>query len=127
MIALRTLFEGDIARHPVADVLERHLGKKDVSPEVAEYARRLVLGVWARREEIDSLIGKAAPAWPVEQLAGIDRNILRIAIFEILFDNKAVPAKVAINEAVELAKEYGSQNSPKFVNGVLGTVVSQYP
>ena len=116
-----------MARHPVVEVLERHIAEDDLPPQVADYARHLVDGVRAHRSEIDKLISKTAPAWPIAQISGIDRNILRIAIFEILFDNRAIPAKVAINEAVELAKEYGGENSPKFVNGVLGTVVLEYP
>jgi transcription antitermination protein NusB len=124
---LKVLFEADVVRHPIGDVLERHVADDGLPSDVAEYARHLVSGVWARLSEIDGLIATAAPAWPLKQMSGIDKSILRIAIFEVLFDNRAVPAKVAINEAVELAKEYGGQNSPKFVNGVLGTIVTQCP
>jgi len=124
---LQTLFEADVTSHPVREVLGRHLSEEEIPPAVADYARHLVDGIWSSRAEIDRLISRAAPAWPVDQLSGVDRNILRIAIFEILFDNRSVPDKVAINEAVELAKEYGGDQSPKFVNGVLGTVVSQRP
>jgi N utilization substance protein B len=126
-IALKILFEVDVAQHRVEDVVKRYATEDELAGEVAEYARYLAYEVWARRKEIDGIIAKAAPAWPVEQMPSLDKNILRIAIFEILFDNKLVPAKVAINEAVELAKEYGGQNSPRFVNGVLGTVMSQQP
>lgn len=126
-VALKTLFEGEATRHPVEEVLERHIAEDELPAEVAEYARHLVVGVGMHRLEIDGLIARAAPAWPLKQMSGVDKNILRIAIFEIVFDNRAIPAKVAINEAVELAKEYGGQNSPKFVNGVLGTVVLEYP
>jgi len=84
----------------------------------------LMRGVLTNREKIDSTIQTYATAWPVSQLAAIDRNILRLAIFEILLNNK-VPVKAAINEAVELAKTFGSENSPKFINGVLGTVCAQ--
>ena len=127
VLALKALFEADVARHPVIDVLERHVAEDEIPSEVADYARHLVTGVWARLAEIDRLIAKAAPAWPLEQMSAIDKSILRIAIFEAVFDNRVVPTKVAINEAVELAKEYGGQNSPKFVNGVLGTIIAQYP
>jgi N utilization substance protein B len=78
-------------------------------------------GTIRHRDEIDRYVQKFAPAWPVEQIAMIDRNILRLAIFEILFDNE-VPVKVAVSEAVELAKTFGSESSAKFVNGVLGSV-----
>jgi N utilization substance protein B len=80
-----------------------------------------VAGTIKHRDEIDRSVKKFAPAWPLEQIAMIDRNILRLAIFEILFDNK-VPVKVAVSEAVELAKAFGSESSGKFVNGVLGSV-----
>jgi N utilization substance protein B len=116
-----------MTRHPVIDVLARHFAEDETSEPVADYARHLVNGVWAQREKIDSLIAQAAPAWPLEQISGVDRNILRIAIFEALFDNMAVPDKVAINEAVELAKEYGGEHSPRFVNGVLGTIIASCP
>ena len=92
--------------------------------EGVNFARELVTGVLTNKERIDNIIQTHAPAWPVAQLAAIDRNILRLAMFEILLNNK-VPVKVAINEAVELAKTFGSENSPKFINGVLGTVSAQ--
>ena len=92
--------------------------------EVALFARELVRGVLTNRERIDNMIQTYAPAWPVAQLAAIDRNILRLAIFEILFNNK-VPVKAAINEAVELAKTFGSDNSPRFINGVLGSISAE--
>ena len=91
------------------------------SEENNAFVRELVSGVVQNREEIDNNIRRFASAWPIEQIALIDRNILRLAIFEILFDNK-VQVKVAINEAVELAKDFGSDSSQKFINGVLGSV-----
>jgi N utilization substance protein B len=94
-----------------------------LSEENIAFARDLVSGVIQNKEEIDQHIKRFAPAWPVEQIPIVDRNILRLAIFEILLDN-SVPVKVAINEAVELAKMFGGDNSPKFVNGVLGSVSS---
>jgi N utilization substance protein B len=120
-IALQALYEVDaVARQPEA-VTERLLGEAGLSEENSEFVRELVNGTVKNREEIDRNIQKHARAWPVDQIAIIDRNILRLAIFEILFDNK-VPVKVAVNEAVELAKTFGSDNSSKFVNGVLGAV-----
>jgi len=120
-IALQALYEIDaVARKPEA-VTERLLAEAGLSTENSEFVRELVSGTVKNREEIDRNIHKYAPAWPVDQIAIIDRNILRLAIFEILFDNK-VPIKVAVNEAVELAKTFGSDKSSKFVNGVLGTV-----
>ncbi len=121
MIALQALYEVDsVARRPEA-VLERVLPESDLSEENAAFTRELVEGTLRHRDDIDSKIQKFAPAWPVEQIAMVDRNILRLAIFEILFDNK-VPVKVAVSEAVELAKIFGSESSAKFINGVLGSV-----
>ena len=101
--------------------MERLTGEAGLSEENASFAAELVNGVAARRAELDEQIRTYAPAWPVDQIAVIDRNVLRLAIFEILFDNK-VPVKVAVSEAVELAKSFGSETSGKFVNGVLGSV-----
>ncbi len=120
-IALQALYEVDaVARKPEA-VTERLLGEAELSEENMEFVRGLVNGTIQNREAIDRSIHKHAPAWPVDQIAIIDRNILRLAIYEILFDNK-VPVKVAVSEAVELAKAFGSDKSSKFVNGVLGAV-----
>jgi len=120
-IALQALYEVDsVTRHPDT-VVERLLSEADLSDENKSFVRELVEGAVRNRDEIDQNIEKFAPAWPVEQIAMVDRNILRLAIFEILFDNK-VPVKVAVNEAVELAKTFGSENSAKFINGVLGSV-----
>jgi N utilization substance protein B len=120
-IALQALYEIDSVARPAVTVVERYLADSGLSAENAAFVRELVAGAIQRRKEIDRHIQKFAPAWPVEQIAMIDRNILRLAIFEILFDNK-VPTKVAVNEAVELAKAFGSASSAKFVNGVLGSV-----
>ncbi len=120
-IALQALYEVDSAARPAGTVVERLLAESKLSEENAVFARELVAGAIRHRDEIDRTIQKFAPAWPVEQIAMIDRNILRLAIFEILFDNK-VPVKVAVSEAVVLAKTYGSESSAKFVNGVLGSV-----
>ena len=97
------------------------LAEGELSEENNAFVRELVSQVLQNKEEIDRNIQRFAPAWPIEQIPVIDRNILRLAIFEILFDNR-VSVKVAINEAVELAKKFGSDNSSKFVNGVLGSV-----
>ncbi len=120
-IALQALYEVDSAARPAGTVVERLLTEAKLSEENAVFVRELVAGTIRHRDEIDRNIQKFAPAWPVEQIAMVDRNILRLAIFEILFDNK-VPVKVAVSEAVELAKTFGSESSSKFVNGVLGSV-----
>ena len=121
IITLKTLYEVDSATHVTTTVIERYLSEENLSEENKAFVRELISGVVENKTAIDENIRKFAPAWPVDQLALIDRNILRLAIFEILFDNK-VPVKVAVSEAVELAKTFGSENSAKFINGVLGTV-----
>ena len=122
-IALQALYEVDCVGHEAEGVVSRLLTEAGLSEENTTFARELVSGVIQNREEIDRNIQSFAPAWPIEQIPTVDRNILRLAIFEILLDNK-VPVKVAINEAVELAKMFGGENSPKFINGVLGSVSS---
>ena len=123
-IALQVLYEYDTAHHDVEAVLERHAEGRALDPGVVEFARDLVHGVLAHLDQIDAEIQGAAQEWPVSQMARIDKNILRLAIYEILFNN-AVPAKAAINEAVELAKLFGSDTSSRFVNGVLGTILTR--
>ena len=121
VLALQALYEIDSVGHGVEAVVTRLLAEGGLSEENAAFARELVSGVIQNKERIDLNIKNFAPAWPIEQIPLVDRNILRLAIFEILLDNK-VPIKVAINEAVELAKTFGSDNSSRFVNGVLGSV-----
>jgi N utilization substance protein B len=119
--ALQALFESDVSRHDALAALEQRFADGQWSESQQGFARELVEGVLSERDRLDEVIAKAAPQWPVDQLSAIDRNILRLAIWEILVNNRA-PIRAAINEAVELAKEYGSDNSAKFVNGVLGSV-----
>jgi len=124
VIALQSLYEADLVGHNPLDALERDLAEVGCDTEVAERARRLVEGVEAHRGDIDRQLVQAAPAWPLEQMPPIDKNLLRLAIYELLFDNRQVPMKAVINEAVEIAKVFGSESSSRFVNGVLGTVVA---
>ena len=119
--ALQALYEVDSVSRDAGAVVERLLSEVDLSEEHGAFTRELVNGVIHNKQKIDENIQSLAPAWPIEQTPVVDRNILRLAIFEILLDNK-VPVKVAINEAVELAKTFGSDNSAKFINGVLGSV-----
>lgn len=121
VIALQVLYEVDSVGHDMEHALTPFLADGRLNEENAVFARHLTSGVLQNMDEIDRYIKKFATAWPLEQVPLVDRNILRLAIFEILLDN-SVPIKVAINEAVELAKVFGSQNSPKFINGVLGSV-----
>ena len=121
--ALKALFEADSVGHSADQILKRHSEELSLPDDAAEFARHLVRGVIDNRERLDEMICKSAPAWPLDQVAAVDRNILRLAIYEIVIDNK-VPMRAAINEAVELAKEFGGEASPKFVNGVLGSVAA---
>jgi len=120
-ITLQALYEVDTTRHEADKVLDRLLVEGNLSEDNNAFVRQLVSQVVQHRGEIDRNIQKFAPTWPVEQLSAIDRNILRLAISEILFDN-VVTVKIAINEAVELAKKFGGESSSRFVNGVLGSV-----
>tara|TARA_B100000315_G_C14477841_1_gene541472 strand:- start:65 stop:475 length:411 start_codon:yes stop_codon:yes gene_type:complete len=120
-IALKALYEIDSAGHKTEDVLTRFLADAELSEENSAFVRKLVSGVNKNRQALDQNVKKFATAWPIEQIPVVDRNILRLAIFELLIDNE-VPVKVAINEAVELAKRFGSDNSARFVNGVLSSV-----
>jgi N utilization substance protein B len=123
-IALQSLYEYDTAQHDPDAVLRRHAEERNLDPRVVAYAEELLAGVRAHEAELDALIQASAPEWPIAQMARIDKNILRLALYEILY-NSAVPAKAAINEAVELAKQYGSDASSRFVNGVLGAIVNR--
>ncbi|MFH1162286.1 MAG: transcription antitermination factor NusB [Candidatus Jorgensenbacteria bacterium] len=124
-IVLQSLYEWDFYKHEsdLEKIMERNLKEFGPGIDEPEFAWRIAKGIVEHLPEIDGIIGKAAPEWPVEQIAIIDRNVLRIGLYELLYANKEeVPPKVAINEAIEVAKSYGGLNSPKFVNGVLGTV-----
>lgn len=121
MLALQILYEVDVTDHPLEEVLDRTAAENDLPEAMKEHVSRLVRGVMSQRDTIDPYIATAAPAFPVAQLAAIDRNVLRQAIFELL-NEPDVPLKAAINEAVELAKHFGGDSSGRFVNGVLGTV-----
>jgi len=124
ILALKALFEGDLVGHDPLMVLGRLADDEENAANAAPYARHLVDGVVRARSMIDQEIERAAPAWPLQQMPAVDKNLLRLAIFELLHDNSQVPAKAAINEAVEIAKGFGSESSSRFVNGVLGTVVA---
>ena len=124
MIALQALYEVDSVHHDPTTVLEARLSEKPLPPEGEAFARALLNGVLAYLPQLDEMIHAYAPEWPLEQMAIIDRNILRMAIYEFAI-NGETPIKVAINEAVELAKIFGSDSSRRFVNGVLGTLANQ--
>lgn len=135
-LAVQTLFEVDSAGHAPGDVVDARLANPEpdeegndpkvaVNEAAAHFLRFLVAGVIANRDAIDRVIAHYAPEWPVDQLAVIDRNVLRLALFELGSHDVQTPPKVVINEAVELAKLFGSDNSPRFVNGVLGSALSE--
>jgi N utilization substance protein B len=123
MLALQALFEGDVGHHDPAAALDRLVAGQKIPAETAEFARALVRGVEEHRREFDVQIAQAAPAFPLEQVAAVDRNVLRLALYEILKDTET-PVRAAVNEAVELAKAYGSDGSRRFVNGVLGAITA---
>ncbi|MQF65383.1 transcription antitermination factor NusB [SAR202 cluster bacterium AC-409-J13_OGT_754m] len=124
IMALQALYESDSSGHSLDMALSRLLSAKSIGKKVHATIREIAEGVLENEVEIDKLIAKLAPAWPVKQIPIVDRNVLRIAIFEMLY-NKSAPLKVIINEAVELAKAYGSTSSSRFINGVLGSMVEQ--
>ena len=122
--ALQALYELDCTKHKAEEALARLRAGETLAQEALSFSEELVKGVLQNKSELDALIKKFAPAFPPEQMSIIDRNILRLAIFEILFNDKT-PLKVAINEAVELAKEFGSDSSPRLINGVLGSIATE--
>ncbi len=129
-LAMQVLFEWDFKDQQNADNIEEAIDRivDEFAPglEDVSFVSNLVLGVVAKYEKLDNIISKAAPDWPLEQIAVVDRNVLRIGLYELLFgDRKEVPARVAINEAIELAKTFGGENSGRFVNGVLGAVYKE--
>ncbi len=128
-VVLQTLFEWDTAAVPDTDApeaLARNFGEFGGSDTDRPFMENLLTGVIAKKTDLDLIIAKAAPEWPIEKIAAIDRNILRIGLYELLFSDRAqVPPKVAINEAIELAKVFGGESSGRFINGVLGAVYKE--
>ena len=121
--ALQVLFEADIVRRPPTEVMRRHFQQEEIAPEAQEFIAALVRGVVEHQDEIDNEIARRAPAFPLTDMNAVDRNVLRLALFEILYDDDA-PLRVVIDEAIELAKGYGSESSGRFVHGVLGAAVN---
>lgn len=121
-IALQALYEMDLSTHLPGDILNNRLEASQLDPTHADFARSIIFGVIKLIPDLDLTIAKHAPEWPLDQVAIIDRNILRIALWEMIFD-PSTPIKVVINEAIELAKLFGSDATPRFVNGVLGSLV----
>ena len=127
IVALQTLYEYEFRSQAndghldLKEVLNRNIERYDEAIDDKEFVASLVDGVLERQAELDERLQPMAPGWPLDQIARIDRNVLRIGLFELLYRKETVPPKVVINEAVELAKAFGSDNSSKFINGVLGT------
>ncbi len=132
IIAVQSLYEWDFReqQNNIAEIIEHNLAQFVDNPEKdksgIEFAVDLIKNTIAKMDVIDPIIQKCAPEWPLEQITTVDRNILRLGIYELMFsDYKQTPPKVAINEAIELAKTFGGENSGRFVNGVLGTVYNE--
>lgn len=123
-VALQVLFETDLTDHQIGRVLEERCKENDLDQDQITFIQLISLGVFENTEKMDALISHHAPEWPLDQVAVIDRNILRIALWELAIYQKT-PLKVGINEAIELAKLYGTEASPRFVNGVLGSLVEK--
>jgi len=127
IVALQTLYEFEFrlqsndASVNIDEILKRNLDRYEATIDDKGFVESLVKGTLEQQSGLDDKIQPIAPEWPIQQIARIDRNILRIGLYELLFQADLIPAKVAINEAVELAKAFGSDNSSKFINGVLGT------
>ncbi len=120
-VALQVLYELDLTDHPVGEVLTERLADVPLEDRLDEFTRQLVVGIHPIRAVLDSFLAEHAPEWPIDQIGIIDRNLLRIALWEFAVSGET-PVKVAINEAIELAKTYGSDSTPRFVNGVLGSL-----
>jgi len=129
-LALQVLYEVDMTGHLPGTVLTERLeeavsdGQTVLTPDLVEFSRQIISGVIPIAEKLDAVIASYAPEWPFDQIAAIDRNILRIATWEFAVSTQT-PLKVAINEAVELAKLYGSDTAPRFINGVLGSLADR--
>ncbi len=124
IMVLQALYETDMVHHDPQQVIENRLADAPPSGDGESYVRRLFFSVLEHRERLDAIIQQHAPEWPLEQVATIDRNLLRMALCEMAITHDA-PMKVVINEAIEMAKDFGSDSSPRFVNGVLGSIVTR--
>jgi len=123
-LALQVLYEIDVTDHPPEEVLIAQMSENPLDDRLSTFAREIIFGVIPFTSKLDQFIAEHAPEWPIDQVAIIDRNIIRIALWEFIV-SQDTPVKVAINEAIELAKIFGSDSSPRFVNGVLGSLASR--
>jgi len=125
-IALQALYEYDLTGHSPTLAIEQRLQEETIEDNLKDFSRAIVAGIFPLIQKLDEIIAANAPEWPLDQIATIDRNIIRIALWEFAVE-KCTPIKVAINEAIELAKVYGSDSTPRFVNGVLGSLADKIP
>ncbi len=124
--ALQALYEADLTDHPIDQVLAYRLAEEEFPADMAKFCQQIALGVWEQRIQLDQWIETAAPHWPIYQMPAIDKAILRMAIWELRVNTTTpAPPKAVINEAVELAKHFGGDQSGRFVNGVLGSILPQ--
>lgn len=123
-LALQVLYEYDLSGHPAGEILKNRIQEDPRDESMIDFARQIISGIVPLSKKLDAMIAENAPEWPLDQISSIDKNIIRIALWEFAV-SKITPVKVAINEAVELAKVYGSDSSPRFVNGVLGSLSTQ--
>ena len=121
-LVMQALYESDAVEHSAVGVLDERMPEMGLPWRDAEFARKLLNGIFANAAEIDKIISEFAPGWPMSQMAVVDRNILRMAVYEIMVSQET-PPRVAVNEAVELAKAFGAESAPRFINGVLGSVM----
>ena len=127
-IVMQSLYEWDFygQNKDLKKIVERNIGEFGPGLEEADFIWKLIEGVTSHLSQLNKIIEKAAPEWPIDKITVVDRNVLRIGLYELLYENREeVPPKVAINEAIELAKSFGGESSGKFINGVLGTVFKE--
>jgi N utilization substance protein B len=123
-LAMQALYELDMTDHKVGDVISTSLATSNLSEELKDFSQRIISEIYPIRETLDEIIEEHAPEWPIDQVSSVDKNLIRIALWEFAIFGET-PLKVAINESIELAKEYGSDSSPRFINGVLGSLASK--
>ncbi len=123
VLAMQALCQWDVQKDQSAAALEDFLGHAEAEPVASSYARELISGFWNQKEGIDARLSAASPKWDLERMSSVERNVLRVAVVEML--GGAAPPRVALDEAIEIAKEYGGADSPRFVNGVLDHIYRQ--
>jgi len=127
-IAVQILYEQDFYNNEkeIDQIIKERIATENISKEQKKFIQALIKGVLKNFEELNKIIQKAAPDWPLERMSAVDRNIIRLGLYELMYiDNEEVPPKVAINEAIELGKDFGGETSGKFINGVLGTIYEE--